>query len=120
MLQYVLTFLYVMICFLLLLVVLLQQGKGGDIASAFGGSSSQAAFGARAGATLLTKATTVLGTLFMLGSLGLAIVYERGPSSLMSGKGGAAQSAPARPAPKPATPAPQSPAPKAPQQPQTK
>lgn len=122
MLQYVLTFLYVMICFLLLLVVLLQQGKGGDIASAFGGGSSQAAFGARAGATLLTKATTVLGTLFMLGSLGLAIVYERGPSSLMSGKGGAAQTAPARPAPKPATPtpAPQTPAPKAPQQPQTK
>jgi preprotein translocase subunit SecG len=119
-LQYVLTFLYVIVCFLLLLVVLLQQGKGGDIASAFGGSSSQAAFGARAGATLLTKATTVLGTLFMLGALGLALVYER-PStgSLMSGKGGVTQSAPARPAPKPAVP--QAPAPKAPQQaPQTK
>ena len=39
------------VCFLLLLVVLLQQGKGGDIAAAFGGSGSQAAFGARAGAT---------------------------------------------------------------------
>ena len=106
MLQYVLTFMYVMVCFLLLLVVLLQQGKGGDIASAFGGSSSQAAFGARAGATLLTKATTVLGVLFMLGALGLAIVYERGPSSLLSGKGGGAvQTTPARPA------APKAPAP---------
>jgi preprotein translocase subunit SecG len=105
-LQYVLTFLYVMVCFLLLLVVLLQQGKGGDIASAFGGSSSQAAFGARAGATLLTKATTVLGVLFMLGALGLAIVYERGPSSLLSGKGGGVQTTPARPA------APKAPAPK--------
>ncbi len=98
MLQFVLTFIYVFVCFLLLLVVLLQQGKGGDIASAFGGSSSQAAFGARAGATLLTKATTVLGVLFMLGALGLAIVYERGPSSsVLSGRGGnATQSAPAK------------------------
>ena len=43
--------LYVGICLLLLFVVLLQQGKGGDIAAAFGGSGSQAAFGARAGAT---------------------------------------------------------------------
>jgi preprotein translocase subunit SecG len=113
-LQYVLTFLYVLVCFLLLLAVLLQQGKGGDIASAFGGSSSQAAFGARAGATLLTKATTVLGVLFMLGALGLAIVYERGPSSLMSGSGGKAnttQSAPAK-APAPAPRAPGAPVPK--------
>ena len=111
MLQYLLTFIYVLVCFLLLLVVLLQQGKGGDIASAFGGSSSQAAFGARAGATLLTKATTVLGVLFMLGALGLAIVYERGPSSLMSGAGRAntTQSAPAKtPVPK----APSAPVPK--------
>ncbi len=106
MLQYLLTFLYVLVCLFLLLVVLLQQGKGGDIASAFGGSSSQAAFGARSGATLLTKATTVLGVLFMLGALGLAIVYERGPStSILSGKGGTpvqqtpAKQAPAKPAP---------------------
>ena len=109
MLQYLLTFLYVLVCLLLLLVVLLQQGKGGDIASAFGGSSSQAAFGARAGATLLTKATTVLGVLFMLGALGLALVYERGPSSLMSGAGGKArpvQTAPARPPAPPSAPVP--------------
>ncbi len=121
MLQYLLTFIYVLVCFFLLLVVLLQQGKGGDIASAFGGSSSQAAFGARAGATLLTKATTVLGVLFMLGALGLAIVYERGPSSLMSGERGATpqQSVPARPVQKtPAPKAPSAPNVPAPQTPQ--
>ena len=66
--------LYVLICLLLLVVVLLQQGKGGDIAAAFGGSSSQTAFGARAGATVLTRATTVLGTLFMVGAFVLTIV----------------------------------------------
>ncbi len=98
MLQSVLTLAYVFVCFLLLLVVLLQQGRGGDIASAFGGGSSQAAFGARAGATLLTKATTVLGVLFMVGALVLAIAYQRGPSSLMSGKRGTTQTTPATPA----------------------
>ena len=56
-------------CLLLLLVVLLQQGKGGDMASAFGGGGSQTAFGARAGATVLTRATTVLGALFMIGAI---------------------------------------------------
>ena len=77
--------LYIVICLLLLLVVLLQQGKGGDIAAAFGGSGSQAAFGARAGATVLTRATTVLGALFMAGALVLAILGQRGPASLLSG-----------------------------------
>ena len=52
---------YVVACLFLLVVVLLQQGKGGDIAAAFGGSSSQTAFGARAGATVLTRATTIFG-----------------------------------------------------------
>ena len=77
--------LYVLVCLLLLLVVLLQQGKGGDIAAAFGGSGSQAAFGARAGATMLTRATTVLGTLFMVGALVLAIMGQRDPGSVLSG-----------------------------------
>ena len=59
MLYYLMTTLYVFVCLMLLLVILLQQGKGGDISNAFGGGSSQAAFGARTGATLLSKLTTV-------------------------------------------------------------
>ena len=59
MLYYLVATLYVLVCLLLLLVILLQQGKGGDIASAFGGGSSQTAFGARGGATVLSRATTV-------------------------------------------------------------
>jgi preprotein translocase subunit SecG len=84
-LYYILTTFYVLVCLLLLLVILLQQGKGGDMASAFGGGSSQTAFGARGGATVLTKATTVLAVLFMLGALVLAIIGQRGPGSLVSG-----------------------------------
>src|SRR5829696_3735496 len=41
MLYYLIATIYILSCLVLLMVVLLQQGKGGDIASAFGGSSSQ-------------------------------------------------------------------------------
>ena len=86
MLNVIATTIYVLVCMLLLVVVLLQQGKGGDIASAFGGGGgSQAAFGARTGATVLTRATTVLGAMFMFGALVLAIMGQRGPSSVVSG-----------------------------------
>ena len=80
MLYYLLAVLYVLVCVLLLLVVLLQQGKGGDMASAFGGGGSQTAFGARAGATVLTKATTVLGVLFMLGAIAERVIYKQAES----------------------------------------
>jgi len=96
--QILFTALYVIVCLVLLLVVLLQQGKGGDIASAFGGSSSQAAFGVRAGASLLTRVTTVAAVLFMLGAIALGSVWQRGPSSVVGGVTlPASQSAPAKP-----------------------
>jgi preprotein translocase subunit SecG len=89
MLSLVMTSLYVAVCMLLVAVVLMQQGKGGDIAAAFGGSGSQTAFGARAGASVLTRATTVLGALFMVGAMTLAIMGQRGTtSSILSGVDG--------------------------------
>jgi preprotein translocase subunit SecG len=78
--------LYVFVCLLLIVVILLQQGKGGDIASAFGGGGgSQTAFGARAGATLLTKMTTGLAAAFILLSLILAGYGQQGPGSVVGG-----------------------------------
>jgi preprotein translocase subunit SecG len=59
---------------ILILVVLLQSGKAGDLATTFGGASSQTAFGARGAATLLTKITTGSAIVFMFTSLGLAIL----------------------------------------------
>ena len=82
MLYYFVATVYVLVCFLLLIVVLLQQGKGGDMASAFGGGGSQTAFGARQGATVLSKATAVLGGLFMIGALVLAHLGTTGTSLL--------------------------------------
>src|SRR5439155_27327989 len=83
-LYYLLSTFYVLTCLILLMVILLQQGKG-DMAAAFGGGSSQSAFGARAGATVLSKATAVLAALFMLGAMALAIMGQRGPGSAVSG-----------------------------------
>ena len=113
MLYYFAATIYVLTCMVLMLVILLQQGKGGDIANAFGGGSSQAAFGARSGATVLSRATTVCAVLFVVGALLLGIIGQRGPGSVIGGRVPApAQSAPATPAPAPApAPAPPTPAP---------
>jgi len=87
MVYYLASVLYVLACLMLMLVILLQQGKGGDIASAFGGGGgSQAAFGARSGATVLSRATTVLAVLFVLGALALNILAQRGPGSVVGGR----------------------------------
>ena len=118
MLYYLIATLYVLTCMVLMLVILLQQGKGGDIANAFGGGSSQAAFGARSGATVLSRATTVCAVLFVVGALVLGIVGQRGPGSVIGGRvpqRAPAPATPAAPAPTPApAPAPAAPAPGAP------
>ena len=99
MLYYLVVTIYVLVCLLLMVTILLQQGKGGDIANAFGGGSSQAVFGARAGATLLTKLTTGLAAAFILLSLTLAVWGQRGPGSVVGGIGAPAPAAaPAAPA----------------------
>ncbi len=89
MLYYALSTFYVLTCLILLMVILLQQGKG-DMAAAFGGGSSQSAFGARAGATVLSKATAILSVLFMLGAMALSIMGRGGSGSVVSGTAPAA------------------------------
>ncbi len=73
-LYYVVIALHIVACLFLIGVVLLQQGKGQDLASAFGGGGTQAAFGPRGSATVLSRATTILAGLFMLTSLGLTLL----------------------------------------------
>jgi len=99
---------YVVICFFLILVVLLQQGKGADIAGAFGGGGSQTAFGARGATTFLHKLTTGAFVGFVVLSMLLSILEARPRSSVIQtlpGKAGA-QKAPAPAAPAPAAPVP--------------
>jgi len=73
-----LTIIHVIVCFFMIIVVLLQSGKAADLAGAFGGMGSQTAFGPRGSATLLSKATTLAAALFMVTSLSLSILANRG------------------------------------------
>ena len=88
--------LHVLISLFLILVVLVQQGKGADLAGAFGGGGSQTAFGARGATTLLQKLTTVFFTLFVITSMTLAIFQAHPRASVMSGTAGAPAKAPVK------------------------
>jgi len=98
----VLTIIHVLVCFFLIVVVLLQSGKAADLAGAFGGMGSQTAFGPRGSATVLSKATTIAATVFMLTSLTLAIMATRGAGSsgsILEQQKLPAKSAPGQPVP---------------------
>jgi preprotein translocase subunit SecG len=117
-LYYLVLTLHVVACLFLIAVVLLQQGKGQDLASAFGGGGTQAAFGPRGSATVLSRATTILAGVFMVTSLSLSVlrhressVLDRVPAPVPSPS---ASVAPAPAASVPAAPAPAASAPAAP------
>lgn len=77
MLVIAITAVHIIVCVFLILVVLLQSGSAGDIAAAFGGMGSQAAFGPRRGATLLGKLTTAGAVIFILTSITLTIMSSK-------------------------------------------
>ncbi len=76
MLYTVLLFLFILDCALLMLVILVQDSKGQGLGGAFGGGSglSSAMFGGRGAADFLSKATTYLGTAFLLLSVIMSLV----------------------------------------------
>jgi preprotein translocase subunit SecG len=74
-----LVIIHTLVCLFLIAVVLLQSGKGAEIGAAFGGSS-QTIFGSRGAASFLSKLTTVSAIVFMITSLLLAVVTNKGGS----------------------------------------
>jgi len=71
-LSVVLLVFFVIIAVLLILLVLIQTEEGDSLGGIFAGGSGSA-FGSRSG-NVLTRATTVLGALFLIISLGLALL----------------------------------------------
>ena len=69
---------HIIACIALMISILLQSGKGGGLAGAFGGGSSQTLFGGRGAAGFLSRATTTLAVIFFLTSLTLGLSASRG------------------------------------------
>ena len=78
-----LVILYIFVCLFLVMVVLLQQGKGADLAGAFGGGGSQTSFGPRTNTNIMHRMTTGAFVLFVLLCLTLTILSGKQRSSVM-------------------------------------
>ena len=64
--QTLLIFFYILTALLIVALVLLQQGKGSDIGSAFGGGTSNTMFGPNSSLSPLAKITAVLSLIFLI------------------------------------------------------
>lgn len=68
--------LFIFISLILILIVLIQKGRGGGLASAFGGAGGHTAFGAKTG-DVLTWATSIIFGVFILLSVTLNLMANR-------------------------------------------
>jgi len=83
-----LIFVHLLICAALIGVVLMQSGKGGGLAGGAFGGSAQTVFGGRGATDFLSKATMVLGGLFFVMSMVLALVssHSARPATSLIGR----------------------------------
>ena len=70
--------LHLIVCLCLVAVILVQSGKGGGLAGGAFGGATQTVFGGRGATDFVTRATIVLGVLFFVTSLSLALITTRG------------------------------------------
>tara|TARA_B100001248_G_scaffold56661_1_gene37753 strand:- start:199 stop:510 length:312 start_codon:yes stop_codon:yes gene_type:complete len=71
-----LTILCIILAVIIIAVVLLQQGKGSDLGSAFGGGSSNSMFGALGPSNFLGKLTYMIVALWLIMSFLLAFLLK--------------------------------------------
>jgi preprotein translocase subunit SecG len=97
-LLYITLILFILVCIFLILLVLIQKGRGGGLASAFGGMGGNTAFGSKTG-DVLTWATSIVFGVFIV----LAIVLNLVANSVNAKRPVVAT--PGVPTPAPAAPA---------------
>ena len=73
-LSIVLLVFFVIVAIMLILLVLIQDEEGDGLGGIFAGGSGSA-FGSRSG-NVLTRTTTILGALFLVISIGLALIHR--------------------------------------------
>jgi len=76
--------LHLLVCLCLVAVILVQSGKGGGLAGGAFGGATQTVFGGRGATDFITRATVVLGVLFFVTSLSLALLTTRGTTNARS------------------------------------
>ena len=96
-LYYLLIPLFVLVAFLLMVVILIQKGRGGGIASAFGGAGGSTAFGSKTG-DVLTWVTASMFGMFLLLAIFISVAASSIHDTAEAGKPGTS-------APKTASPA---------------
>ena len=78
-LMYLLVFLEIIVCVLLLGIILIQRSKGQGVGLSFGSGAGEALFGAQMG-NVLTRATVILTCIFLVNTLALSVLSSRGAS----------------------------------------
>ena len=99
-LLYLFFVLFILVCVFLILLVLIQKGRGGGLASAFGGGGGNTAFGSKTG-DVLTWATSVVFGVFLLLAVALNLVantYNVRATTPVAGGGGSQTPATSQPA----------------------
>jgi preprotein translocase subunit SecG len=76
--------LFVIVSILLILLVLIQKGRGGGLASAFGGGGGNTAFGSKTG-DVLTWATSIIFGVFLLLAVILNLMTRSGTRPTAAG-----------------------------------
>src|SRR5687767_5691070 len=72
---------FIVVCVFLILLILIQKGRGGGLASAFGGGGGNTAFGSKTG-DVLTWATSIAFGVFLVTAVALNLLAERYHESL--------------------------------------
>jgi preprotein translocase subunit SecG len=72
----------VICCLLLIGLILLQKSKSEGLGLAFGAGAGESLFGARAG-NVLSRATVILGIVFLANSLLLGVLFAQKDKTLM-------------------------------------
>ena len=73
---FLLILVFIFISLILMLIVLIQKGRGGGLASAFGGMGGNTAFGSKTG-DVLTWATSVIFGIFLLLAITLNLMANK-------------------------------------------
>ena len=77
------TVICIILATVIIAMVLLQQGKGSDLGSAFGGGSSNSMFGAVGPSNFLGKLTAFIAALFLILNLAQAVLLKNANTEVL-------------------------------------